>query len=386
MWKRILLSISICCITFLCVEGTLRVLERYSKKIRFYTNNSFQTQTMDVTSNLQTLLSSLPAALWPGAAFNGFTVNEKGFLTPNLTYDNPKNTKRLVLIGDSNGVGRVPYPESYIRLLEQRIRNENNIPFDAINLSVGGIGPRIENELLGLEGAQYHPNIILLSFTICNDFSDDQQAIKRYSDQSQKKITPPFWLYQSRVFSLLRNSLLIFSNNYGKMTHKTDNAASPGTYVGETYDDAEPGMDTQTYLKQAAEQLNIYLADGSAYTEIADIQQAIHSMKQIADTIGAKFFVVIVPSPVQINTALLPQELPYFDKNGAQLDLTLPQQKIKTILTTEHISYLDLLEPWATDAAAVTYFHPNDDHLNFAGNQAVANLLFPIINQLLKTN
>jgi hypothetical protein len=232
---------------------------------------------------------------------------------------------------------------------------------------------------------QYHPNIILLSFTVCNDFSDDEQAIKRYSDQSQKKITPPFWLYQSRVFSLLRNSLLIFHNNYeGKNTHTTNSSAPPGTYVGESYDDAEPGMDTQTYLKQAAGQLNIYLADGSAYTEIA-VQNAIHSMKQIADAMGAAFFVVIIPSPVQINTALLPQELPYFDKNGSPLDLTLPQQKIKTILTAEHISYLDLLEPWATDSTALTYFHPNDDHLNLAGNQAVANLLFPIMTHLLKT-
>lgn len=384
MWKRILLSLAICCLTFLLMEGALRIVELHSKKIRFYTSNSYQTQTVDVTSNLQLLLNTLPGALWPGADVNGFTINDKGFLTPDLPYDNPQKTKRLVLLGDSQGIGIVPYPQTFIQILEQKIRTEDTIPFDAINLSIAGIGTRVEREILNLEGKQYNPDVIILSFNIGNDFSDDQLAITRYLAQSQRKNVAPFFLYQSRVFSLFRNSLLILQSRYAGPTIHSDANAISGTYTGDAfYDENQNITDKQTYLKQASQQLNIYLADESAYQNINDISDAIHSMKKIAESIHASLFVIIIPTPVQLDTTLLSQELEYFDKPQSSLDLTLPQKKIKHILTSENIGYLDLLEAWSSDSAAMTYYRKNDDHLNLAGNKAVSDLLFPIVHQML---
>lgn len=90
-------------------------------------------------------------------------TNSKGIRADKeIPYDKPPGVKRIVILGDSFGMGyEVNLEDSFTYRLERNLQN-NGIKAEVVNLSVSGYGNAEELISLEQEGVKYHPDVVLL--------------------------------------------------------------------------------------------------------------------------------------------------------------------------------------------------------------------------------
>jgi len=90
-------------------------------------------------------------------------TNSKGIRADKeIPYDKPPDVQRIVILGDSFGMGyEVNLEDSFTYRLEQDLRN-NGVKAEVVNLSVSGYGNAEELISLEHEGLKYHPDVVLL--------------------------------------------------------------------------------------------------------------------------------------------------------------------------------------------------------------------------------
>lgn len=148
-------------------------------------------------------------------------ANNRGWRDRDRTWENPNNSFRILILGDSVTFGAiVPAEKVYTRILEDRLISEGyNI--EVINISYGGWGTDQEYEALKLEGLLYKPNIIILQFCT-NDLSDNISFLK-YANGVSK----PFYYSTNQNGELVRYKNTNFViNEYNKRLLKNIIASS----------------------------------------------------------------------------------------------------------------------------------------------------------------
>lgn len=145
--------------------------------------------------------------------------NGHGFRDKDRYYDNPKNSFRILVIGDSNTFGAVvPADKTYTRILENRLHSEG-LNVEIINMAYGGWATDQQFEALKREGILYEPDVVILQFTT-NDLKDNlyyrDLAAKGekpfyYSigqDGMLKRLINPYWEdHQSERKTILKTAV-----------------------------------------------------------------------------------------------------------------------------------------------------------------------------------
>lgn len=131
-------------------------------------------------------------SLQPGAAGRWFNpafeydvpvaINSQGLRDVERTgYDKPEGVFRILLLGDSYVEGlRVPLEQTFGKTLEAALNASApaGLRYEVINAGVSGWGT--DQQLLWLrdEGANYRPDLVLLSFFPGNDFQNISEALE----------------------------------------------------------------------------------------------------------------------------------------------------------------------------------------------------------------
>lgn len=96
-------------------------------------------------------------------------TNSRGFRDEEVPYERRPDIRRIVLLGDSFGMGDgVDRQQSFAELLEDFLPKT-----EVVNLSVSGYGTDQELLAYETEGKKYRPDIVLLAFTSANDFQNN---------------------------------------------------------------------------------------------------------------------------------------------------------------------------------------------------------------------
>jgi len=384
MKKQILLSFLGLIFAILFSELVLRILVRYSTNIGFFTQNPYQqTYLVENEKTWQGITSIGCSYQYPGGWLNGFILNDKGFQTPNYSYEKPKKMRRIIFIGDSQTVSAVPYTQGFVEVLQKKIPG-----VQIINLGVICVGPATEKQILKYEGILYEPDLIIEVFFVGNDFTDDKEILRKYKTIRKKTYLFPFWVYQSKPFSLLRNIRLytiekrtspVFKQNTKQTGYDT------GTYLD--FDPTKPNLTEKEYLKLLLGKSDLFYPNSSIYDDWSKIQQYFLEMKQIANSHNSQFLVVIIPDELQVDTVLQQKAADEIKTTVAEWDTAYPQRLITSFLSQNKIEYIDVLNTLAVKTDAFhQYFLPRDTHLNKEGNQIVADILNPKILELLRKN
>jgi hypothetical protein len=133
-----------------------------------------------------------------------FTVhsrwNSLGFNDKNYGFSKPKNSFRIVVLGDSYVEAlQVPLQKSFHKLLEKSL-NETKIPhttFEVISMGASGNGARKNYEALRTIGIKFKPDLVLMEFLAGNDVRDDSVALQVLSRRQREKLkqaSPRFYL------------------------------------------------------------------------------------------------------------------------------------------------------------------------------------------------
>lgn len=93
-------------------------------------------------------------------------TNSKGIRSDReISYDKPQGIKRIVLLGDSFGMGyEVDYQDMFSTRLEYYLKQQYGIKAEVVNLSTSGHGNAEELLVLQNEGLKYHPDLVLLAW------------------------------------------------------------------------------------------------------------------------------------------------------------------------------------------------------------------------------
>jgi hypothetical protein len=125
------------------------------------------------------------------------------------------------------------------------------------------------------------------------------------------------------------------------------------------------------------------LEKGRADINIAGRQSVAERLKQIktiADQVGAKVVIAMIPAPVQ---ACRPDQLAYYPRHvnlndSTRFDLEQPQRMTKEIADSLAFSYYDLL-PVLKSAAEGCPYQSKNMHWTIAGHRAVADYLAQMV-------
>ena len=106
---------------------------------------------------------------WQGISVD---INSHGLRGPEIPYEKPPGTYRILNLGDSVAMGwGIRLEDTYCQRLESLLNESGhgNLRFEVINAGVPGWN--VENELayLQAEGLKYEPDLILLDLTLAND-------------------------------------------------------------------------------------------------------------------------------------------------------------------------------------------------------------------------
>lgn len=255
-----------------------------------------------------------------------------GFRDNNTTFNGPIYA---VAIGDSmTAGGSVDLDKSWPKEL-QNITGRN-----VINLGVSGYSPITEYEIVKKFGLDLKPKVVLLGF-YSNDFLDDA-VIKEKIDSHTINYMGTF-LNQSVSYPVREHDDSSISYN-----------ESDKNNIYRTTACFNITFNNKTTLRNSD-----YVTEGNKKITFLKIL----GMKQLADSMGAKFVLVVIPTKEEVY-------LPYGKKYA------IPRYAVLNFCNDEKIDCLDLqpdLNSHVSDCRLL-YFS-NDIHLNAYGHRIIAELV-----------
>ena len=113
---------------------------------------------------------------WTGDEFEApVTINSKGLRNPEISYEKPEGTYRVLALGDSWTFGvRMKEPDAYPRQLERILqasaaKRGDTRRIEVVNAGVVGYSTDQEAAYLKTEGWKYSPDLVLVNFYPVND-------------------------------------------------------------------------------------------------------------------------------------------------------------------------------------------------------------------------
>lgn len=211
-------------------------------------------------------------------------INSQGLRGPEIGYEKPAGTFRILNLGDSVAMGwGVREEETYGRQLEMLLNEQsaNGERVEVINAGVPGWNPLNELAYLQAVGIRYQPDVILLDMTIVNDIYGGSAL------EAQNRSALVEWFRANTYFWPFLTIQL-----------KTMQAKGEGR---DQIDIIDPPTKAASYfpLDSTAEQWD-------------RIWRSILEMKALADAQNAQFLLILFPLEFQVldeDFSILPQEV-----------------------------------------------------------------------------
>jgi len=319
-----------------CAEGLLRIYNSYSPSFIFYDQsyNRFRGK--------------------PFSELYGSKLNSRGFNDAEFQ-PKKKGVFRIVALGDSFTFGVVPRENNYLKVTEKALQDKG-YDVEILNMGIISTGPKDYVSVLANEGLELDPDLVLVSFFMGNDFTDD--------------ITQKEKGGYSYVASLLGYVFSIRPSLHDWANFDTD-----------VYDDNKPTLNRETFLKESeAGNSYVFMLAGSrknssvfesAYKEVAT---QLEELRRLSESNGVKIAFAVLPEQTQLDLPLREEvKEANLDKYSGEYDFSYPNAVLDEWLQKNNFSYVDLYKPFQeAHDRGLTLYKPNDTHWNIAGNELAA--------------
>lgn len=299
-------------------------------------------------------------------------INAHGLREREIPYEKPPGVQRVLVLGDSFvEATEVAVEDALPRRLETWLNARGGPPVQALNAGVVGYGTAQEYLLLKTEGVRYQPDVVVLLFFSGNDVTDNGYALdfplvrplKPYFaiGANGELRAVPFALpdlgaeHPSALRQRLRRESLLLS--------KLD-------------------QDVLGRVPRDPAYINAILApyDSSPAPEVEEAWQVTEALldatRDEAEAAGARFVLVNIPAPWEIDPVFWERMRWYFELPGDGWELEGPNRRLREIAARQGIALHDLR---AEMAAAVAEGQPLylqlDGHWTRAGHDFAARRL-----------
>jgi hypothetical protein len=289
------------------------------------------------------------------------TANSLGFPGPEYSVFKSPDTFRIIVTGDAfSSAEGVDTDQAWPRLLESELAARlGGKKVEVLNFAITGYGPNQYEAVIRHFAPIYKPDLILLEAFV-NDFQDvlsDNQSVQNSIGFNQPEQDSPYAII--RLVHLLRWLQLSLREPIDEIM--CGKSCLEGYSLG-NFKALERGHPE-------------YEINGK---EI--VAQRLEQIQSIADQVGAKFIVFMVPASVQICGE---SQLAYYPKgvdlaNTEHYDTDLPQRMMGELTTSLDLHFYDLRGPLG-EISKICPYQSRNMHWTFYGHQVVADYLADVL-------
>jgi hypothetical protein len=270
--------------------------------------------------------------------------------------------------------------------LKEHLFEQAGARIELLNLGVPGTGPPFHKRLFELEGAALEPDVVLLAFFVGNDFNDNFRGTLFEEPRAHLKRA-------SYLARLVRN--LIRLRNVDLVSREVELVLPPQTgerqggyeisAYRETYERRDPLFDREALMRIESRRVGICRRDAADLFE-RKLDKAARFLREMHDDVsaaGATFVVAILPDRYQVNDDEKAEVLALLGRRDEEFDWDRPQRRLREVLESEGIPYVDLLPVFHAEADRELCSR-GDTHWSLVGNDLAARELVPLIARALE--
>lgn len=422
--RNFAIALAICILPFIAGEITLRLV--FPDKV--VGNKRIKTDELAYQFNEDYLVALKPGvsryferSIANGGKIIHWSTNNNSFRGPALMSD---PGTRILVYGDSNIQAQFSeYEKTFTFKLEQYLKSDGLKNVETINAGVVGFGPDQSLIRFEKEADIYRPNLVIFHICTDNDFGDvlrnrlleidsHGNLVKTNFKRTVDKCLQTDYVYNLKDFMA---SLMIVRaiNKVIRLIHREEENNRievrkrvlagktlqilrnvPAEKIENISDDELKSIVVDELQKRADEEYLVYKESkpqkfshcddhydidlaiepdkDSSKTEIMLMDSILKEAKDVADSKGIKFLVVIEPSVIDMTVAnddvLSYQYLQKFP-NYIRTNLT---DTIATICARYNIEYINLFDVFAGYDTSKLYFRKDDNHWNDQGQDIAA--------------
>jgi hypothetical protein len=416
--------LAICILPFIVAEITLDIV--FPDKVA--RNKRIKTDELAYQFNEDYLVALKPdvsryfeRSIANGSKIIHWSTNDNSFRGPALMND---PGTRIIVYGDSNIQAQFSdYEKTFTYELEQYLKSDGLNDVEAINAGVVGFGPDQSLIRFEKEADIYRPNLVIFHICTDNDFGDvlrdrlleidtHGNLVKTNFKRTVDKCLKTNYIYTLKNFM---SSLMIVRaiNKVIRSIHGEEENSRievrervlagktlqilrnvPADKIENISEDELKSIVVDELQKRADEEYLVYKESrpqkfshcddhydidlaidpdkDSSKTKIMLMDSILKEAKDVADSKGIKFLVVIQPSVIDMTVAnddvLSYQYLQKFP-NYKRTNLT---DTIATICARYNIEYINLFDVFAGYDTSKLYFRKDDNHWNDQGQDVAA--------------
>lgn len=312
-------------------------------------------------------------------------TNSAGFHDVEHSIEKVKGQYRIVVLGDSFIEGlQVPIENGFTRQLEVELQKKwRDRQVEVINLGLSGLGPAQYYHILKKKGLRYRPDIVIMVVLPDNDFRDSHAGLsgskfKPYysiDSNSDLQYLPPQVSRRSFVFrSFLKKSVLLQRVRKLIGNHPVESwlaqvgLLAPDEGIAEGDQLISIPLDWYVFVQDPPDPWP------EAY---AITKRMIRESKTLADTIGAKFVVMLIGSTAMIEDRWEESLQPYVGSAELSWNFNKPFHEIEQLGKETGFEVVNLVEPFRKDFERHqrSQSFPHDGHWNPQGHQLAAKII-----------
>lgn len=131
-------------------------------------------------------------------------TNSDGFRGKEYSIDKPKDTYRIVIIGDSVAFGKFTDKNTLASRLELGLANFcSTKKFEVLNMGVEGYNSIQESEMLRLKGLKYNPDLVIVYYTLNDPDYPEYYCKKNFINHHF--LLPRYIFYRIKKFQVKRD-------------------------------------------------------------------------------------------------------------------------------------------------------------------------------------
>lgn len=314
-----------------------------------------------------------------GEYYNLISLNNYGLHDTDLTMEKPRDTFRILILGDSFPQGwQVKLEQGFPWLMEEELNPISSRRIEVINMGVDTYGTDRALLLFASLGWRFQPDLVLLSFYTGNDIKDNSFNLISWEEGSPLR-RPVFTLNGAQL--QMHNAPIIDRNRFSDVpawnwlvSMVANERPLPPVYVP----DAPRVKNESPRELEYPLDLGLYLPDDSQWADAWKTTEAlILQLRDLVQQQGAQFGVFIIPDRRAVETSDWDLTVTFFPFMQGH-DPLAPGDRVMTFLESQGIPALNMtytLRGWLLSHAGERVYYIGDGHYNANGHAVTAQRL-----------